>query len=154
MNTFKNVPSRYEHIEIDQGDVVIIKRNDGSATFCRKDKTIEVTRVELIKLLSLNDTISKCLDGDIRMHELLGTDKYEGNFVSVESYNGFMYVDIRRWYWGHDKYLPTRIGIKLRSYQWDEVFNGLSKQFRNELFNSILGGQCEESHLTSRDVVV
>ena len=52
-------------------------------------------------------------------------------FVRVERYNDYMYVDLRKWYWGSDKYLPTREGVKLRATEWvsllDHFKNAIGK---------------------------
>ncbi len=89
---------------------------NGGGSFYRRDKYIHLTCAEWDKLFSLD------FDFDNPQPKLLLAETDQLNkFVQVDFYNGVAYLDIRHWYYTKGEYFPSRLGVKLKKEQWDDL---------------------------------
>ncbi len=104
-------PSKFEVEEI-----VVFEHETGGGSFYRRDKYIHLTNAEWTKLFSLD------FDFDKPEHKLLLADNaLQPKFVKIEIYNGVSYLDIRHWYFHKEHYYPSRLGVKLKQNEWNDI---------------------------------
>ena len=111
-------------------DITVLRSIGTGCKITRRDKSIILTELEWTTLFSLRDEIKTCFENGGTMQELLDPLQAKGQsakFVIVETYNGYMYIKIRKWFWETDTYKPTREGVTLRLLQWEELVRQVSK---------------------------
>jgi len=103
--------------EVFEIDEIVVVRNDiGGGNLYRRDKYIYLTDEEWEKLFSLEFDFYKQ-----EKKILLVENGLQPKFVKTEIYNGTPYLDIRHWYYCNGEYFPTRMGIKLKQNEWNDI---------------------------------
>ena len=111
--------------EVDE--LVVYCGDIGGGSFYRRDKYIHLTQAEWEKLFSLTFDFENKPGPKI----LLDENALQPKFAQIEFYNGVPYLDIRHWFASKDSYFPTRLGVKIKNEQWDDITKWYSSRRGN-----------------------